>query len=196
MNCHSHKREGLKAFTLERGKFNSNKDWSLESLLERVIFTLLHSESKCTVRMKKKKKLRNYRQLASGVTGGGGGGRGQSAPPETSDREMSGHLSGKKRKGKKWEKGENVEEKKENCKGRWKIENGRGKMRWVDRGPFFLGGGCTKIEIFYREKAFHAGKKNQEKWLCPLKNFFPVTPLLMAALIRAVFSIKHEQSPR
>ena len=42
MNCHSHKSENLTAFTLKRGKFNSNKDWPLESLLERVIFTLLH----------------------------------------------------------------------------------------------------------------------------------------------------------
>ena len=27
--------------------------------------------------------------------------------------------------------------------------------------------GSTKMGIFYREKAFHAGKKNQEKWLYP-----------------------------
>ena len=44
MNCHSHKSEKLTAFTLKRVKFNFNKDWSLEALLERVIFTLLHLE--------------------------------------------------------------------------------------------------------------------------------------------------------
>ena len=32
---------------------------------------------------------------------------------------------------------------------------------------------------FYREKAFHAGKKNQGKWLCPppQKKYIPITPL-------------------
>ena len=40
MKCNS--REELTAFTLKRGKFNSNKNWSLESLLESVIFTPLH----------------------------------------------------------------------------------------------------------------------------------------------------------
>ena len=36
--------------------------------------------------------------------------------------------------------------------------------------------GSTKIEIFYQEKAFHAGKKNQEKWLCPLRKIFLLRP--------------------
>ena len=51
------------------------------------------------------------------------------------------------------------------------------------RGPFFfffslfkttkICFGCTKMEIFYREKAFHAGPgKNQEKWLCPIRKIF------------------------
>ena len=42
---------------------------------------------------------------------GGGGKRGQSAPPETSDREMFADVSGKKRQGRKGKRGENLEEK-------------------------------------------------------------------------------------
>ena len=52
---------------------------------------------------------------SSGVTGGGGGGGG--VPPETSDWEIFADVLGKKRQGKKSEKGwrgENWEEKKEN----------------------------------------------------------------------------------
>ena len=37
--------------------------------------------------------------------------------------------------------------------------------------------GCTKMEIFYQEKAFHAGKKSGKMTLPPQKNS-PVTPLL------------------
>ena len=36
--------------------------------------------------------------------------------------------------------------------------------------------GGTKIEIFYREKAFHAGKKNQEKMTLPLRKIFLLRP--------------------
>ena len=36
--------------------------------------------------------------------------------------------------------------------------------------------GSTKMEIFYREKAFYAGKKNQEKWLCTLRKIFLLRP--------------------
>ena len=43
---------------------------------------------------------RSLRATHSGVTGGGGAG-GQSAPPETSDREIFADVSGKKRQGKK-----------------------------------------------------------------------------------------------
>ena len=74
------------------------------------------------------------------------------------------------------EKGENGEEKKENCKregGKLKMEGGKSsKMR---RGHIFFFFFCfslfktmkicfeaTKMEIFYGEKAFHARKK-QEK---------------------------------
>ena len=35
--------------------------------------------------------------------------------------------------------------------------------------------GFTKMGIFYREKAFHAGKK-QEKWLCPLRKICLLRP--------------------
>ena len=44
------------------------------------------------------------------VGGGGGGAGGQSAPPETSDRDISADLPGKKRQGKK-RKGVNIERK-------------------------------------------------------------------------------------
>ena len=37
--------------------------------------------------------------------------------------------------------------------------------------------GCTKMEIFYRERAFHTGEKSAEMTLPPQKNF-PVTPLI------------------
>ena len=57
---------------------------------------------------------------SSGVTGGGGGPGGQSAPPETSDREIFADVSGKKRQGKKG-KGVKIEKK------RWKIGNGSRK---------------------------------------------------------------------
>ena len=84
-------------------------------------------------------------------------------------------------------------EKKENRKiESGKFENGRrkshkmSKMRWE---PFFLFFfafhfskplkfvlGLPKWEFFYREKVFHAGKKNQEKWLPPQKNI-PLMPV-------------------
>ena len=44
----------------------------------------------------------------------GGGGRGNRVPPQTSNQEISAHLPRKKRLG-EMEKGENGEEKKENC---------------------------------------------------------------------------------
>ena len=97
-------------------------------------------------------------------------------PPETSDREIFADLPGKKRQG----KGGNGEEKNENCEregGKLKIEGGKKEK---DRNLFiyffifyFLFYfilffftfqndenlfWATKIEIFYREKAFHTGK--------------------------------------
>ena len=41
---------------------------------------------------------------------------------------------------------------------------------------------ATKMGIFYREKAFHAGKKSGKMTLPPQKNF-PVTPLLLGLQI-------------
>ena len=59
----------------------------------------------------------------SGVTGGGAG-RQSAPPPETSDREIFGDVSGKKREGKNG-KGVKIERKRRKIKklkkGRWKI---------------------------------------------------------------------------
>ena len=32
------------------------------------------------------------------------------------------------------------------------------------------------MEIFYREKEFQTRKKNQKKWLCPLRKIFLLRP--------------------
>ena len=58
--------------------------------------------------------------FGSGVTGG----RGAECPPETSEREISADVLGKKRQGKKGKRGENCEENKENCK------REGGKLEW------------------------------------------------------------------
>ena len=68
----------------------------------------------------------------SGVTGVGG-----IVPPKTSDWEISADLQGKKRQGKR---GENLEEKKENCKregGKLKMEGGK-ITKWEDFFFFLL----------------------------------------------------------
>ena len=127
----------------------------------------------------------------SDVTGGGGG-AGAECPPETSDRETSGDLRGKKRPGKKV-KGVKIEKKRRkvvNCKragGKLKMEGG--KVKWgEDFFSFFLSFffsllkttkicfGSPKIEIFYRGKHFTPEKKSGKMTLFPQKNF-PVTPL-------------------
>ena len=59
------------------------------------------------------------------------GGRGQSAPPETSDREIFADVSGKKRQGKKG-KGVKIEKK------RWKIGNGSRKTSEKEVRTFFF----------------------------------------------------------
>ena len=80
-------------------------------------------------------------------------------------------------------------EKMEKEKGKSKRECGKLKMKGesykMSTGPFFFFFffftfhfskplkfvlGLPKWGIFYREKAFHARKKNQEKWLCPSEN--------------------------
>ena len=88
--------------------------------------------------------------------------------------------TGKKEARKKGKRGENWEEKKENCKregGKWKLEK---VTKWGE-GPFFFFFffffclslfkttkscfGSTKMEIFCFEKAFLSGKKNQNgRW--------------------------------
>ena len=60
------------------------------------------------------------------------------------------------------------------------IENGRrGKFKTEERTFCFslfkmtkICFGSTKMEIFYREKAFYVGKK----WLCPLRKIFLLRP--------------------
>ena len=107
----------------------------------------------------------------SGETGGG-----TECPPETSDREISADLSGKKRQGKngKW--------------GKWrrkvgkegKLLNGwREKLENEERTFFLLlfcfslfkttkiSFWCTKMAIFYLEKGFHAGKKIRKNDFAP-----------------------------
>ena len=102
------------------------------------------------------------------------------ARAETSDQEISADLPGKKRQGKK-EKGVKIEKKRrkivkgkvENWK--WKVEKLKNeKKKWgedfffcfvfVFCFPLFkkttkISFGSTKMEIFYREKVFHAWKK-------------------------------------
>ena len=90
-------------------------------------------------------------------------------------------------------KGENGEEKKENKKRGWKIENGRRKSYKMRRGPLFffffflfffslfktteICFGSTKMGVFCWKKAFHTGGKNQEKWLCPSEKYSSYTPV-------------------
>ena len=112
---------------------------------------------------------------------GGGGGVRQSAPPETSHREISADLLGKKRQGKNVKGGE---EKKENCKREGgKIKNGREKLKNEERTFFFLAFHFSKQQKFVlglpkwkfstRKKHFtpkkKKKKKKQEKLLCPFR---------------------------
>ena len=104
-------------------------------------------------------------------------------------------LPGKKGQGRKG----NGEEKKENLKGKWKIENGRGKVwKWAE--DFFFICFCFLFVWFFFllvtfwnhwnlfgvyqngqfswEKSYFMLGKNQETWLCPLwKIFLLATPL-------------------
>ena len=79
---------------------------------------------------------------------------------------------------------------KENCKrGGGKFKMGRGKRWKMSRGPFFFsfffffffyyfasGFGGYQIEIFYREKAFHAGKKIKKNDFAPSEKFSCYAP--------------------
>ena len=137
------------------------------------------------------------RGVVSGVTGGGAGAGGQSAPRDFWLGNFCWRI-GKKEARKKGKRGENWEEKKEkkeNC------EREGGKLE-LEVGKFFfffcfsllktteICFGSTKIRIFYREKAFHVGKKIRQNSLPPQKNM-PVTPLgVVRALVdRAITQV-------
>ena len=127
-----------------------------------------------------------------------GEGTGGHSAPQHFHREISADLPGKERQGKRgqWRRKEGKSK-----KGRWKIENGRGKSYKMRRGPlcfffcfvlflfvfclfffFFFAFhfskplkfvlGLPKWEFSIGEKHFTPGKKNQEKWLCPLWKIF------------------------
>ena len=104
-------------------------------------------------------------------------------PPETSDWKISADLWGKREE--KWKGGKWRRKDGKMLKGRWKIENGMREKFQNEERTFFcllfkttkICFGSTQMEIFYREKAFHAGKKSGKITLPPQKNF-PVTPLL------------------
>ena len=127
--------------------------------------------------------------LSSGVTAGGGA----VCPPDTSHREISADLPGKRGKEKtgKWRR----KKKRKSKQGRWKMENGKRKshkMRW---GHFFFFSiwktseicfGSTKMVIVYREKAFYA-RKYQIKWLCTLWKIFLLRPCLCLLLFFVSF---------
>ena len=129
-------------------------------------------------------------QCSSGVTG-----RGAECPPETSDREILADISGKRRQGKKGKRGENWEEKKENCKrerGKLEMEVGKVIKRGEDFFFFFFFFfffllftfendwkfvlGLPKWEFSTGKKHFTPGKKSGKMTLPPQKNM-PVMPL-------------------
>ena len=91
---------------------------------------------------------------------------GQSAPSETSDWEISADVPGKERQG---EKGKWSRKEGKSRKGRLKIENGILKTTKI----CFV---STEIGIFYREKAFHAGKKIRKKHLAPSEKYSSYAP--------------------
>ena len=123
--------------------------------------------------------------LHSGVTAGVGG-RGR-VPLDTSHREISADLPGKERQGKK---GKLRRKEEKPTKGRWKIGNRKGKgkvIKWrEDLFSLFktteICFGSTKMRIFYRENAFHAGKKSEKMTLPPLKYI----PLIYASVLHYV----------
>ena len=136
----------------------------------------------------------------SGITGGRAGGR---VPPETSDWEISADLPGKKMQGKRG-KGVKIEKKRrkivkgkvENWK--WKVE----KLQNEERTFFFffffffcfslfkttkISFGSTKMDIFYRENAFHAVKKIRKNEFAPSEKFFCYAPVFQQGKIKWAF---------
>ena len=120
--------------------------------------------------------------INSGVTAGGRG----RVPPDSSYREISVDLPGKGREGKK---GKRRRKEGKSTKGRSKIENGRGESYKMRRGHFFfffcfslfktteICFESTKLGIFYREKAFQAGKKLRRITFLPSLKNIPFMPL-------------------
>ena len=109
-------------------------------------------------------------------------GRGQSIPQRLLTRKFLLWRTGKKEEWKKGKRGENWEERRKIIK-----REGGKVTKWGQDPLFFFF--CfslfkitkicfesTKMEIFYREKVFHAGKKNQEKLLYPLRKIFLLRP--------------------
>ena len=122
----------------------------------------------------------------SGVTGGGGG-QGAEWPRDFWPGNFCWHI-GKKETRKKRKRGENWEEKKENCKmegGKFEMEVGK-VLRTCFLFCFSLLKttkicfGCTKMGIFYPEKTFHAGKKIW-KWndFAPSEKIYLLRPCYM-----------------
>ena len=110
-------------------------------------------------------------------------------PPETSDREISADIAGKKEARKKRENGQ---EKKENRKREggklqmegWKVEKLQNEERTFFFWFFLLLTFQNHINLFlvyqngnfYREKAFHAGKKIRKNDFAPSEKFFLLCP--------------------
>ena len=134
--------------------------------------------------------------VTSGVTSAGG-----RVPPETSDREISAELPGKKRQGKR---GEIEKKRRKIVKG--KVENRKRiveKLQTEERTPLFfsfslfkmtkISFGSTKMEIFYREKAFDAGKKIRKNAFAPSEKIFLLRPdcYYYALTVIATIQLKH-----
>ena len=121
---------------------------------------------------------------------GGGGGQGAEYPPEISDRQIFADVSRKKRQGKKG-KGVKIEKKKRKIVkgkvGNWKSYKEKGDDLFFFFFFFFffcfsvlkqteIYFGSTKIGIFYREEAFHAGKKIRKNDFAPSEKYACYAP--------------------
>ena len=123
-----------------------------------------------------------YFMTVSGITS-----RGQNVPQRLLTRKFL--LTYREKRGKEKKRGKWSRKEGKSKKGRWKIENARRKSYKMRRGPFCFSlfktteicFGSTKMWIFYREKAFHAGKKSGKMALPPLKNM-PLMPLMTVYL--------------
>ena len=107
----------------------------------------------------------------SGATGRveGAGGR---VPPETSEREISTDLPGKKRQGKKG-KGVKIEKnRREIATGRWKSYKICFSLFKTTKISF----GSTKMEIFYQEKSISRREKIRKNDFAPSEKFSCYTP--------------------